>query len=653
MYKHFCTFLCLSVLLLGECRFALAYDQTTFPVRVYVSPDYADARETNHRVPPAAILALRQGVLDWNRLIETQKDIKENESTTLVLHRDQDEKDTTALNSLGFLQLVDKKEDADLVIIPLDREYLQDAVRGGSALASYNIQGHGLGRIVVAVNMHDSLTMRAIIMHELGHVLGLEHTSSEKCNLMSSVTYLDLTGVALDCRNKANDTHFITLNSQQIAFVRSELESPFGRGPMTTTELSAEYERKLDHRLIDITSKAGIWDMGMLQFDISPDSKLQNIRVLQSFGSSELDRRILEEIKQLTPEQMPEALRTLYKEGHKLEFYFIYAPEDLSGSYLLKAKRQITRQLPLGLYVPSNIEFILFVQANGKVQKVGLVHSSGKAEIDQRIYQALSTMRLPAISGATAKEIATLSYPGNYEAMMLGTRTVGAFPNQPHGYWLKGQGALRLGDFKQAVYDFSKAIALNDEFPNRRIMAATYTGRCEAFRALGNLEQATKDCIRAVQFGSRLAKGYLAKAETLMSKGLHTSAFESFDCAILLEPSASAYFKRSTAYLQLGDTTKAEADIAQAIALDPGNISAYLLRARLREAQKQFPAALEDYNRVIDGDPNSAQAYLNRAQLKLKLGKKADASKDAMLAIKLFGQMGDPAKMQQAQKLLK
>jgi tetratricopeptide (TPR) repeat protein len=653
MYKHFCTFLCLSVLLFGECRSAFAYDQTTFPMRVYVSPDYADARETNHRVPPATILALRQGVLDWNRLIETQKTIKEDESTTLVLHRDQDEKDTTALNSLGFLQLVEKKEDADLVIIPLDREYLQGAAKEGSNVATFNIQGYGLGRILVAANMHDSLTIRTAIMHELGHSLGLEHTSSEKCNLMSSVIYVDITGAVLDCRNRANDTRFITLNSQQIAFVRSELESPFGRGPTTAVEFSAEYERKLDRRFAEIISKAGIWDMGMLQFDISSDSKLQNIRVLQSFGSPELDRRILEEIKKLTPEPMPETFRALYKEGQKLGFYFIYAPEDLSNSYLLKAKRQIARQLPLGLYVPSNIEFILFVQADGKIQKVGLVHSSGKAEIDQRIYQALSTMRLPAISGATAKEIATLSYPGNYEAMMLGARTVGAFPNQPHGYWLKGRGELRLGDFKQAVYDFSKAIALNDELPNRRIMAATYTGRCEAFRALGNLEQATKDCVRAVQFGPRLAKGYLAKADTLMSKGLPAAAFESFDYAIQLETSASAYLKRSTAYLQLGDTTKAEADIAQAITLDPDNISAYLLRARLREAQKQFPAALEDYNRVIDGDPNSAQAYLNRAQLKLKLGKKADASKDAMLAIKLFGQMGDPAKMQQAQKLLK
>jgi hypothetical protein len=105
-----------------------AFDSGDFPIRVYVSPCIAGTEKSANpvAVPENKLSALRQGVAYWVRLIGSLSNKPNDQTYTIVLMRSETPIDTAKLTRLGFLVLVDSREQADLVIEARDKYNLKN-----------------------------------------------------------------------------------------------------------------------------------------------------------------------------------------------------------------------------------------------------------------------------------------------------------------------------------------------------------------------------------------------------------------------------------------------------------------------------------------------------------------------------------------------
>ena len=92
---------------------------------------------------------------------------------------------------------------------------------------------------------------------------------------------------------------------------------------------------------------------------------------------------------------------------------------------------------------------------------------------------------------------------------------------------------------------------------------------------------------------------------------------------------------RGSAFLQIHQTAKAEADFDRVISLNPRYARAYHLRGLAREKHGDDDAAVEDFDQAILLDPQYGAAYASRAALLDKRGQVDKAVED----IKMIGRL--------------
>jgi tetratricopeptide (TPR) repeat protein len=68
--------------------------------------------------------------------------------------------------------------------------------------------------------------------------------------------------------------------------------------------------------------------------------------------------------------------------------------------------------------------------------------------------------------------------------------------DEPHYYFMRGWKRLRLNQLNDAVADFSKTIALSDEYKSDYYRDPAYLARAEAYLRLGRMDEAAADCER-------------------------------------------------------------------------------------------------------------------------------------------------------------
>jgi tetratricopeptide (TPR) repeat protein len=114
-------------------------------------------------------------------------------------------------------------------------------------------------------------------------------------------------------------------------------------------------------------------------------------------------------------------------------------------------------------------------------------------------------------------------------------------------------------------------------------------------------------------------------------------ALAQFNQAVALNPRyITAYFLRAYVKDNLNDPQGALADLNQAIFLNPRYTLAYNNRGRLKESMNDHQGALADYNQAISLAPNYATAYYNRGSLRAgKLNDPQGALADFNQAISL------------------
>jgi tetratricopeptide (TPR) repeat protein/V8-like Glu-specific endopeptidase len=191
------------------------------------------------------------------------------------------------------------------------------------------------------------------------------------------------------------------------------------------------------------------------------------------------------------------------------------------------------------------------------------------------------------------------------------------------------------GEYRGALDDYDRAIALNPKFAN------AYIGR-------GNLKDdelndpqgALADYNRAIALDSKIAIAYnnrgIVKDEKLNDP---QGALADFNQAIAIDPkSAESHNNRGRLKNdKLNDLQGALADFDQAIILNPNFVFAYSNRGFLKAYKlNNLQGALADFNLAIALNPKSAEAYAVRGLLKMeKLNDPQGALADLNQAIAL------------------
>lgn len=226
---------------------------------------------------------------------------------------------------------------------------------------------------------------------------------------------------------------------------------------------------------------------------------------------------------------------------------------------------------------------------------------------------------------------------------------------------LRGRLKLMAGDVEGALGDLDRACALA---PSRRL---AFAWRGEALWKLGRARDAFADfervaplrvetlwnpgtgrleepAARAAALAEDLAPGArtlpgdrwaaLVRGGLALWSGRPGEALPELEAAAAGPSRAKALALRGEALARLGEKTKALDSLAAALALDPGDVRARALRARLLAETGRTAAARREYDAALSrSSPALASAYAERAALRAAAGDGAGARADRRAAL--------------------
>ena len=115
-------------------------------------------------------------------------------------------------------------------------------------------------------------------------------------------------------------------------------------------------------------------------------------------------------------------------------------------------------------------------------------------------------------------------------------------------YTSRGTAYNYLGNYKQAIEDYGRAIEINPR------LAEAYYNRGKTYHGLGNYKQAIEDYSRALEIKPGLAEVFINRGVAYYNLGNYKQAIEDYDRAIEIKPGyLEAYNNRGTAYLTQGN----------------------------------------------------------------------------------------------------
>ncbi|PSO87179.1 MAG: hypothetical protein BRC41_05400 [Cyanobacteria bacterium QH_9_48_43] len=136
-------------------------------------------------------------------------------------------------------------------------------------------------------------------------------------------------------------------------------------------------------------------------------------------------------------------------------------------------------------------------------------------------------------------------------------------------------------------------------------------------------------------------------AEELVNRGReklaqqdYQEAIENLTQAVRNNPElATAYYNRSSAYLELGEYQKVIEDTTQALQINSNLADAYLNRSNRSAARLElgeYQKAIEDASQALQINPNLGLAYYNRGISHYKLGNEQAGDEDLEKAGEIF-----------------
>jgi tetratricopeptide (TPR) repeat protein len=213
-------------------------------------------------------------------------------------------------------------------------------------------------------------------------------------------------------------------------------------------------------------------------------------------------------------------------------------------------------------------------------------------------------------------------------------------------YFKTGEDFVDVGNYKDAIEQFTKAIDLEPDFDK------AYLARADAYEQLGMLTEAAEDYDRAstfldkstdvfynvarlyylleeydkaiekadisIQLKRTNVDAYRIKAMILVAMENFEEALENCNTALTLKETSENFYLRGVVNEKLDRFVPAEEDYLKAVSKDSRNIDAYIALADLRTRLNKLPFALNHVNRALELDPNNRQAYLVRSKIYVK-----------------------------------
>lgn len=166
----------------------------------------------------------------------------------------------------------------------------------------------------------------------------------------------------------------------------------------------------------------------------------------------------------------------------------------------------------------------------------------------------------------------------------------------------RGCTLARQGNHNGAIATLSQALS---NHPNT---ADVYVSRGLSHRALGQLEQASKDFMAAIDCAENPAAAYFQRGQLAAEQGNLAAAVSDWQQAILANPSyAEAHYQLGVAQHNAADVSTALASFNQVLAINPNSARAYLKRGHVRQQLGDLDGAIADWQLAALNDPSLAE----------------------------------------------
>ncbi len=173
-------------------------------------------------------------------------------------------------------------------------------------------------------------------------------------------------------------------------------------------------------------------------------------------------------------------------------------------------------------------------------------------------------------------------------------------------YIEEGAAAGEAGDLNQAIKKFGEAIALD----TNNDMA--YHNRGFAYEQMGNFEQAIEDYSQVIALRPTV-RAYYERGLCYGISGQEQQAIEDFNHIISLESDHTlAYANRAVAHRSVGNLEQALKDLDKAIELKPEDDAFYHDRGLTCAQLNKLSQAIEDIDKAIELNPQNADYYCSK-----------------------------------------
>ena len=217
------------------------------------------------------------------------------------------------------------------------------------------------------------------------------------------------------------------------------------------------------------------------------------------------------------------------------------------------------------------------------------------------------------------------------------------YPKKIDGYQFRGNYYAKHGQNDLALKDFNTWINLQQ---NMDEAAKAYNARGKVYGQLKQFNKSIADFNQAEKLYPKLQETYINRALTLCIAGRAPESFSDFDKALDLSKENKKlyiYQNRARAYFQTGNFNKALNDYNEVLRRKPNDFSAWLDRGKIHLNMNNYPNAVQDFSKVLQFQPQNKEAYGYRAIANARIGKNAEAKKDAQKAQQLGFQYNEDA----------
>ena len=196
-------------------------------------------------------------------------------------------------------------------------------------------------------------------------------------------------------------------------------------------------------------------------------------------------------------------------------------------------------------------------------------------------------------------------------------------PLDKEGYLLRGISQTQLGNFPEALADFTYVLALDPENVD------AYDNRARIHATSGQAMEAIQDFSQVIDLRPTDREARMNRGVILLALGLREQALADLDTAIALDSTLSdAWWNRAFLLHEAQDWDAACLSARKATELAPQDPQAWLLLGKIEFRRRKHAEAVVAFDRCLALDKRQAEAYLHRGEAKRVLGDEAEACKD-------------------------